>query len=134
MPLICVTETCQFFLAAEKIYFTKELEDTKVKEVGKSATLVCEISKDGLKVDWYHGKTKLRRGEDYDIVASGKTHKLVIEKVTEDLTGDYRAEYKTATTNCSLQLAGESGDFDGIKEQRILCQFHFQVCSISLKV
>ena len=83
------------------------MEDTQVKDIGKSATLVCEISKDGLKVDWYRGKTKLRRGEDYDIVADGKTHKLVIEKVTEDLVREYRAEYKTASTACQLSLAGK---------------------------
>ena len=83
------------------------MEDTQVKDIGKSATLVCEISKDGLKIDWYHGKTKLRLGEEYDIIADGKTHKLVIEKVTEDLVGEYRAEYKTASTACELSLAGK---------------------------
>ena len=95
------------YISVEKIHFTKELEDTQVEDIGKSATLICEISKDGLKVDWYHGKTKLRRGEDYDIVADGKTHKLVIEKVTEDLEGEYRAEYKTVSTTCQLSLAGK---------------------------
>ena len=95
------------FIVVESIYFTKELENTKVKDVGKSATLVCEISKDGLKVDWYHGKNKIRRGEDYDIVADGKTHKLVIEKVTDEMVGEYRAEYKTAKTTCQLSLAGK---------------------------
>ncbi len=68
---------------------------------------MCEISKDGLKVDWYFGRQKLRRGEDYDIKASGKTHSLVIEKVNEDAVGEYRAEYKAATTSCNLSLAGE---------------------------
>ena len=94
-------------ISVERIHFTKELEDTKVKEVGKLATLVCEISKDGLKVDWYHGNTKIRRGEEYDVVADGKTHKLVIEKVTDDIVGEYRAEYKTASTICQLSLAGK---------------------------
>ena len=94
------------YFSVETIYFTKELEDTKIKDIGKPATLLCEISKDGLKIDWFHGKTKIRRGEDYDIVADGKTHKLVIEEVTEDLVGEFRAEYKTASTTCQLYLAG----------------------------
>ena len=94
------------FLSVEKIYFTKELEDTKVKDIGKPATLECEISKDGLKVEWFFGSKKLRRGEDYDISVSGKTHTLVIEKVTVDLVGEYKAEYKTASTSCKLSLAG----------------------------
>ncbi len=91
----------------EKIYFTKELTEVKVNAIGKPATLECEISKDGLKVEWYHGSRKLRRGEEYDIVADGKTHKLVIEKVTEELVGDYKAEYKTISTQGSLKLAGK---------------------------
>ena len=90
----------------EKIYFTKELTDTQVKNVGKAVTLECEISKDGLKVDWYFGSKKLRRGEDYDITASGKTQTLTIEKTTEQSVGEYRAEYKTASTSCKLTLAG----------------------------
>ena len=90
----------------EKIYFTKELADTKVKQIGKSVTLECEISKDGLKVDWYFGNKKLRRGEDFDIAASGKTHTLTIEKATQESVGEYRAEYKTASTSCKLSLAG----------------------------
>ena len=96
---------CSLF-SVEKIYFTKELNDTKVKDIGKSVTLKCEISKDGLKIDWYFGSKKLRRGEDYDISASGKTQRLVIEKVTVDSVGEYRAEYKTASTSCKLSLAG----------------------------
>ena len=94
------------FPPGEKIYFTKELTDTKVKNIGKSVTLECEISKDGLKVDWYFGNKKLRRGENYDITASGKTQTLTIEKATEQSVGEYRAEYKTATSSCKLNLAG----------------------------
>ena len=94
------------FPSGEKIYFTKELTDTKVKNIGKSVTLECEISKDGLKVDWYFGNKKLRCGEDYDITASGKTQTLTIEKATEQSVGEYRAEYKTATSSCKLSLAG----------------------------
>ena len=94
------------FPPGEKIYFTKELTDTKAKNIGKSVTLECEISKDGLKVDWYFGNKKLRRGQDYDITASGKTQTLTIEKATEQSAGEYRAEYKTATTSCELSLAG----------------------------
>lgn len=77
-----------------------------MKNIGKSVTLECEISKDGLKVDWYFANKKLRRGEDYDITASGKTQTLTIEKATEQSVGEYRAEYKTATTSCKLSLAG----------------------------
>ena len=77
-----------------------------MKQIGKSVTLECEISKDGLKVDWYFGNKKLRRGEDFDITASGKTQTLTIEKATEESVGEYRAEYKTASTSCKLCLAG----------------------------
>ena len=52
------------------------------------------------------GNKKLRRGEDFDITASGKTQTLTIEKATEESVGEYRAEYKTASTSCKLSLAG----------------------------
>ncbi len=99
--------TVVFLRSGEKIYFTKELQDTKVNAIGKSAKLECEISKDGLKLEWFRGSKKLRRGEDYDIRASGKTHTLIVEKVTEDVLGEYRAEYKDLSTSAKLGLGGE---------------------------
>lgn len=91
----------------EEIKFIRELEDIKLTEVGSSFTFECEISKDGLKLDWYKGETKLKRGDKYDIVADGKVHRLVIDKVSAEFAGKYSAAYEKLKTTGKLTLAGE---------------------------
>ena len=91
------------FRIVEAIIFTKDLKDIKLTKGGvKNITLECEISKPGLRLDWYLGKKKLRRGDKYDIIADGTVHKLVIEEVEEELAGEYKAVYENLETKGSL--------------------------------
>ena len=76
-------------------------------------TLECEISKSGLKVEWYKGDKKIRRDETYDISADGKVHRLVIEKATEAEAGSYSACYEKLKTTGKLSFAGEYRHFLG---------------------
>jgi obscurin-RhoGEF protein len=93
--------------AAEEIKFIRELEDVKVKESNVTATLSCEISKKGLKVDWYKGDKKLRRDDKYNITIEDETvHKLIIENVTTQEAGEYKAVYDKLETSATVSVAG----------------------------
>ena len=80
----------------------------KVNELGIDVTLECEISKDGLKVEWYKGEKKLRRDDKYEIVTDGKVHRLVISKVTAEDGSKYSAVYEKLKTTGKLMLAGKN--------------------------
>ena len=72
----------------------------------QTATFECEISKSGLRVDWYKGEQKLRKNDKYVIKADDKRHQLVISDVMPDDVGEYRAVYEKLETSAKLNLAG----------------------------
>ena len=89
----------------EEIVFTKNLSDIKLKEVDVEVTFECEISKDGLKVEWLKGDKKLSRDERYNISVSGKTHKLIISKVALEDIGEFSATYQKLSTTAKLSIS-----------------------------
>jgi obscurin-RhoGEF protein len=90
----------------EAIIFTKELENLNLKQENIKAVFECEISKSGLRVNWFKGDKQLRRDEKYDIEVDGKFHRLIIDKVKVEDVGDYSATYEKLTTSAKLNLAG----------------------------
>ena len=88
--------------------FTRELQDITLTEANVTATFECEISKDGLKLEWYCDGKKISRSENYDISSEGKLHKLVIEKAITDSAGKYSAKYKDAETTATLAIEGKN--------------------------
>ena len=99
--------------------FIRELEDVTIKEVNKTVTLECEISKENLTVDWYKGERKLRRDDKFDIKIEGKVHKLIIEKCDMDDIATYSATYKDLKTACKLDLA-IAPKFESTEETRYM--------------
>ena len=93
-------------LAVEEIRWVRELKDLKLSELNKKITLDCELSKEGLKVEWTKDGKKLRRDEHYDIIAEGKVHSLVIEKAGPGDVGKYSAVYEKLTTAAAISIAG----------------------------
>ena len=91
-----------FVSTVEEIGFTKELTDIKITEVNMTATFECELSKEGLKVDWAKNGKPLRRGDRYEILTEGRIQKLVIEKVTSEDAGKYTATYQYLDTTAAL--------------------------------
>ena len=73
-----------------------------------TATFECELSKDGLKVEWYKGDKKLRRDDRYNMSSVGKVHKLVIDKVEADCVGEYSVAFQKLTSSAKLSMEGES--------------------------
>ena len=94
-------------VAVEAVTFTKELQDIKVTSLKAKIVLECELSKPGLKVEWYKGDKKLRRDERYDVVTDGRTHQLVIEKVSADDIGEYKAVYQKISTSAKVSVEGK---------------------------
>ena len=72
-----------------------------------TATFECELSKDGLKVEWYKGDKKLRRDDRYNMSSVGKVHQLVIDKVEADCVGEYRVVFQKLTSSAKLSMEGE---------------------------
>ena len=90
------------FCSVEEICFTKELSEIKITEANMTATFECELSKEGLKVDWSKNGKTLRRGDKFDISTDGKIQRLVIENVTAEEAGKYTASYQHLETTAAL--------------------------------
>ena len=91
----------------EEIKFVRELQDIKVTESKATVELECEISKSGLKLEWFKGDKKIRRDDKFNyMVEDGNVHKLIIDKVSATDAGEYRAVYQKLETSAKLSVAG----------------------------
>ena len=91
----------------EAITFTKQLTNIELTEMHQTATFECELSKPGLRVDWYKKERRLRSDEKYAISFEGRTHTLVVSDVTAEDAEEYRAVYEKLETAAKLSLAGK---------------------------
>ncbi len=94
-----------YVYTVEEIQFIKELENITIKELKVKVILECEISKEGLKIEWHKGSKKIRRDDKFDIKVEGKIHRLIIEDVSAEDTGDYTASYQKLSTIGKLTVA-----------------------------
>ena len=93
----------------EAVTFTKPLCDVTLSALGVKATFECELSKPGVRVDWFKaGDQPLRRGDKYDIVADDRRHVLTVHDVHADDVSTYKAVYEKLSTDAKLELAGEN--------------------------
>ena len=83
------------------------LEDIKVTSANVTVTFECELSKDGLKVEWFKGDKKLKRDDKYNMSSVGKVHTLVIDKVEADSVGEYSAVFQKISTSAKLSMEGD---------------------------
>lgn len=99
-------------LPVETILFVRELQDIKVANVEEPIELVCELSKAGLKVEWYKNDKRIRRDEKYNyVVEDGTVHKLIVEHPSVEDAAVYKAVYEKLETSASLSIAGELSYF-----------------------
>ena len=89
----------------EEIKFIRELTDIKITKAKTSATFECEISKSGLKLEWFKGTKKLRRDEKYTMETDDKVHRLVVDSVTQEDLAQYSATYEKLSTAAKLDMA-----------------------------
>ena len=99
--------TNKTFIPVEEIIFVRGLEDISVTSANVTVTFECELSKDGLKVEWYKGDKKLRRDDRYNMSSVGKVHKLVIDKVDADCVGDYSVVFQKLSSSAKLSMESE---------------------------
>ena len=97
----------QISISVEEITFVRGLEDIKVTSANVTVTFECELSKDGLKVEWFKGDKKLRRDDVYNMSSVGKVHTLVIDNVEVDSVGEYSAVFQTISTSAKLSMEGD---------------------------
>lgn len=105
--IYCSDALFHLLFTAETILFTKDLTDLKVTNLEETVELVCELSKDGLKVEWFKNDKAIRRHDKSNYVAEGTVHKLIIEKPSQEDIGEYKAVYEKLETSCKLDIAGE---------------------------
>ena len=92
----------------EVVKFIRELQNQKVTDLTSPIELECEISKKDVKLDWYKGKTKIKRDEKFEYMVEDSTvHKLIIQNPDADDATDYRAVYEKLETRASLTIAGK---------------------------
>jgi Immunoglobulin I-set domain len=95
-----------FLFSVDQVMFTKELTDITTDQINEDITLECELSKEGLKVEWFKDSKKIRSDTDYDIQVSGRTHKLVLKKASSKSIGNYRAEHGALSTSGKVSIQG----------------------------
>jgi len=89
------------------VRFTKELSDVKTDKVNVDVVLECELSKEGLKVEWFKDNKKISRSDvEYDVQVEGRTHRLVLKKATARNVGTYRAVHAALSTSAKVSIEG----------------------------
>ena len=117
----------------ESVVFIRELSDVTVKKLGDKAILECEISKEGLTLDWFKAGKKLRKSDKYEIEVDGKVHRLILNDAELDDAAEYSAAYQMLTTMAKLTVAGKMNK-DGCCFANNICKCIFVKESVSILV
>ncbi|GAB1597548.1 hypothetical protein Ahia01_000031300, partial [Argonauta hians] len=83
--------------------FTKKLTNLKLKEKEK-AVLVCELSKENMKVTWKKNGKEIQSDNHLKIVADMKVHQIIIENVTLEDIGEYTCVAGDVSTSATLSV------------------------------
>lgn len=87
------------------MFFSKELQNQEAVE-GKTVTLICELSKPGVSVQWKKGAVILKPCKKYEIKQDGHQLQLQIHEVTAQDSGVYKCCAGSLATNCSIKATG----------------------------
>merc|ERR1712029_606369 len=88
----------------EDVEFLKPLEDQEVKKIPGTATFEAEISKSGLKGEWFRNGQPIKSSPKYKISEDLGTHKLIINDVTDDDVDVYSLKIRNAETEAKLKV------------------------------
>ena len=87
--------------------FTRELDDLWLRWGDEQATFECELSTEGLTVNWTKDNSPLYTDSRIHIQFQGRTHRLIIDKPDSRDVGKYTATYdENLSTTAALFLIG----------------------------
>ena len=85
--------------------FKQKLQSQEAEE-GASVTLLCELSKPGVPVEWKKGTQVLKSGEKYQMKQKASVNELLINNVVPEDSGDYSCVCGDQKTSASLNVKG----------------------------
>ncbi|XP_051524815.1 obscurin [Myxocyprinus asiaticus] len=83
--------------------FKQTLKNQETKE-GDSVTLHCELSKAGVRVEWWKGEEMLKTGEKYQLRHKEATVELLIRKAQPEDSGVYRCVCGDQKTEATIKV------------------------------
>ncbi|XP_076000946.1 obscurin isoform X7 [Genypterus blacodes] len=83
------------------VSFTRDLKSQEAEE-GSSVTLLCELSKPGVPVEWKRGAQVLKCGEKYQMTQTGFSYELQIFALNPGDTGGYLCCFEDTESSASL--------------------------------
>ncbi|KAL7829000.1 hypothetical protein SRHO_G00326340 [Serrasalmus rhombeus] len=93
--------TASIVVKEKPLFFYKELRNQEVVE-GKTALLLCEISKPGVPVQWQKGTVLLKVGDKYEMEQDGCKLQLKIYDLNGQDSGSYKCCAGSAVTTASI--------------------------------
>ncbi|XP_054889212.1 obscurin isoform X6 [Poeciliopsis prolifica] len=97
-------------IKAEPVTFKQKLKSQEAEE-GTSVTLCCELSKNGIHVEWKKGTQVLKSGEKYQMKQKASVNELVIRKVVQEDSGDYSCVCGDQKTTAKLKIKAQPATF-----------------------
>ena len=94
------------FPSVESIAFLTPLQDVELPDLGLKATFQCEVSKKGLKPEWFKGDTPLKRSDKFEMTSDNGTHTLVVDKAEAKDIGEYNIKIDGAVSTAKLTIKG----------------------------
>uniref|UniRef100_A0A1I8JGU5 TITIN protein n=1 Tax=Macrostomum lignano TaxID=282301 RepID=A0A1I8JGU5_9PLAT len=88
----------------EEVQITKPLVDIKVTQLPASATLECEVSKEGVLLNWYKEASEVRISQRVQYEVKGKKHVLKIDNLEPGDIGKYTAAIGDSKTSAELTI------------------------------
>ncbi|XP_043991330.1 obscurin isoform X23 [Gambusia affinis] len=95
--------TANLKIKAQPVTFKQKLESREAEE-GASVTLLCELSKPGVSVEWKKGTQVLKSGEKYQMKQKASVNELVISKLLPEDSGDYSCVCGDQKTSASIKI------------------------------
>ena len=121
--------TFTLLISVEAIIFMTPLQDVDLEQVGLKAVFECEISKAGLKPEWFKGDKPIRRSEKYDKTSDNGKHALIIEESQAEDEGPYTVKFEDVTSTAKLTINGQFKERSSITVELIVSCYLFDVPS-----